>query len=572
MRSPVNNETPAPVGEQPEGDAGPAGRSLPKPKLSVRGKAFVLRRWPYILLFALMAGALAARLVYFSQHETYTTDSYYFLMLARSIRAGTGYTIRGMAHYKYLPGYPLLIALFSYIFRDYAWTAGIIAALGGVFSLLFTYLLGRELFNDLTGLMGAAILAFQPVFFQFSASPMTEGVFTLFFTAGLYYLLTGCRRASPARRLVGAALGGLALVTRVQGGLFLPLAVLVILLYRKEARLKLWEAPVMLGLFAVPLGVFLIRNLIRTGKLTAYSEEYQQNSALTLSLLWQRGKLMFWDTLYVKVLFYLGAAVALFRKWKAFLILFGWFFLFLSFHVFWYYAHPRFLAPAIPAVALLAAYFLYSVGELAWKGLAPAGPVRRALKGRERGKAADTTAAVGRYVAIGLVALAFCFTMYSNVVNTEHETRWQIQQMAGDMGGRAIPKAADYIMGHISPGESVATNVGPYFAWAYGGKVYYLCSVPVGCPFEPVDVEPPDLVDKLIANGVRYLVVTFRTGGTSDLDFPGVPEDARRELAATGITQDEVQHLKLVGYWSESYPGRKPPQGFVAVFEIVPTD
>ena len=78
------------------------------------------------------------------------------------------------------------------------------------------------------------IVAFQPTFLKWTILPMTEGLFTFLFALGVYLLLTGCHRASPARRALGALAGGLCLFIRWEGVLFAPLAILVILLYLKE--------------------------------------------------------------------------------------------------------------------------------------------------------------------------------------------------------------------------------------------------------------------------------------------------------------------------------------------------
>jgi len=546
------------------------------------------------LAFVLVS-ALIVRLYYFSQHSVYTTDSYYFLLLARSIRGGAGYTVRGFAHYKYFPGYPLLIAFLSIFLRNYEWTAGIIAAVSGVISVLFSYLIGKELFSEVAGLLGASILAFHPVFMQFTASPMTEGLFTALFCAGLYLLITGCRGGSSFRRVLGFALAGLSLATRVEGILFIPLALLVIFLYWKENRPKPWEIPLMLFVYSLPLGLYLLRNILRAGRLSAYTQEYEKTKAINLRLMVERTRLLAWNTLYDKLLFYLGSLVALLRRWKAFLILFGWFFLFVVFHVFWYYTHPRFLAPALPAVCILAGYFLYEACSIClrainhiWERAKGFAGIQASGKGIVSGAQVDKAALVcksssesvdgkrgkglklARGCIIAFFALLFCLVIFQNVRNAEHEVRWQINTMAGDMGGRAIKHAVDFFKQNGGCSQVIATTVGPYFAWEYKGPVLYTKDVPVAIPFEKADVKPPDLIRKLAERKVRYFLITNISGGKKDLIFPGVPEDARKELAQAGVRQSEVKRLRLVKYWNEYYRGRKPPRVFVAIFEILP--
>lgn len=542
------------------------------------GKWKDFKVWSRIFLALILVSAFAIRVYYFSCHTVYTTDSYYYLTLAKSLRSGTGYAVRGIAHNKYFPLYPLLIAFFSIFLRNYEWTAGILAALGGVISILFVYLLGKELMSEIAGIIGAALLAFHPVFVQFTCFPMTEGVFTALFTGGLYYFLTGFTRRSFKRRVAGAILGGLSLATRVEGILFLPLALLIILMYSKEYDFRFREVPVLCVPYFLPAGLFFLRNIISIGRLSAYTAEYEATSAINARLMWQRTRLLAWNTLYDKYLFYLGSAMAVLRKRKAFFILFGWFFLFVAFHVFWYYTHPRFLTPALPAVCLLAGYFIAEGAQIVLKEFTGDGWVGRmfrrhgGLAKREKSMSSESTTLmfrIVRFCGLALFALIFVGFMFQNIRNSEKETRWQIDTMAGDMGGRGIVYAVQYLKTHGGTSQTVATTVGPYFAWEYGGPVLYTRDVPVAIPFEKADVSPPDLVRKLSKKGVRFLILTNVSGGKEALIFPGVPKDVRIELAQARVEQDEVNMLKLVKYWNEYYPGRKGSRIFVAIFEIL---
>jgi len=194
---------------------------------------FARDHWQLLVVVGIMGGAFALRMYYLSKHTEYTADSYYFLILARSIRDTFTYAVRGVTHTKYLPGYPGAIWLGSYLVGGLERSANLIAVLGGTFTVLVTYGLGRELFDKWVGVVAAFIVAFQPTFLKWTTLPMTEGLFTFLFAGGIYLLLTGCKRASPARRTLGAVAGGLCFLTRWEGILFLPLMVLILLLYMK---------------------------------------------------------------------------------------------------------------------------------------------------------------------------------------------------------------------------------------------------------------------------------------------------------------------------------------------------
>src|SRR5450756_2538791 len=64
-----------------------------------RAARIAKEHWPALLIVAFMAGAFFLRLYYLSKHTEYTADSYYFLILARSIRDTFTYTVRGCLLY-----------------------------------------------------------------------------------------------------------------------------------------------------------------------------------------------------------------------------------------------------------------------------------------------------------------------------------------------------------------------------------------------------------------------------------------------------------------------------------------
>jgi 4-amino-4-deoxy-L-arabinose transferase-like glycosyltransferase len=329
--------------------AGKRGR-----RASERALEFAKAHWHILIVVAIMVAAFLIRLHYLSKHTEYTADSYYFLILARSIRDTFTYTVRGIAHTKYLPGYPISIWLGGYVAGGLQRSANLIALLGATFTVLLTYGIGRELFNKWAGVVAALIVAFQPTFLKWTVLPMTEGLFTFLFAAGVYLLLTGFKRASLPRRTLGAVAGGLCFLVRWEGILFLPLMVLIAIIYFKGSEFKWWEALVMLFVFGLPMGIYVARNLIVTGKTTSYLGEFREYSMkVTYQVLKHRVKVLVWnglsDSLFA-VLFFIGALYCLVRKkWKAFLLVGGWYALFAGFHLFWYYSYERFMAPPVPA-------------------------------------------------------------------------------------------------------------------------------------------------------------------------------------------------------------------------------
>jgi len=556
-------------------------------RLKQHARAFARDHWHILLVLAIMGAAFGLRMYYLSRHTEYTADSYYFLILARSIRDTFTYTVRGIAHTKYLPGFPIMIWLGSYITGSLTRAANLIAVLGGTFTVLATYGIGRELVNKWVGVVAALIVAFQPTFLKWTVLPMTEGLFTFLFAGGVYLLITGAKRASSNRRLLGAIAGGLCFLVRWEGILFLPLAVLIMIIYFKDSRVRVWEPFVMLAVFALPMGIYVVRNLIETGKITSYVGEFREYSTkVSYQILKHRAKVYVWngmsDALF-SGLFLVGSAWALVRKkWKLFFVAVGWFALFAGFHLFWYYAYERFMAPAVPAVGLIIGFLFVDAAGLSWAFFKADGWVARKVTGRSvaaeaapaptdeissdnaerlsgqpsRGLAISLRAA--QVVCLVLIAALLAVTVGHGLARADEVIKQNYLAFADDHGGAGMKQAADWL-NQNAPGQLVAADAGPYFEWLYyPGDVLYMRPVPWDLPVEPADIVYTDVPRNLYDRGVRYLVIGQTEKGVED------------ELTIFGITGQFRKFVRPVVQWVNHYDFPEPHDLTTAIFEVLP--
>jgi len=577
-----------------------------------RALAFFKAHWHILILVAIMLAAFFLRLYYLGKHTEYTADSYYFLILARSIRDTFTYTVRGVAHTKYLPGYPITIWLGSYVFGSLTRAANMIALLGGTFTVLVTYGIGRELFNKWAGLAAALIVAFQPTFLKWTVLPMTEGLFTFLFAAGVWLFITGSKRASPARRTLGAIAGGLCFLVRWEGMLFLPLAVLVMLVYRKGSRVRWWEPVVMLIAFGLPMGIYITRNLIVTGKVTSYVGEFREYSIkVTLPILKHRAKVYIWqgmsDALFSVALFIGSVYLLVRKKWKGFFIAVGWFALFAGFHLFWYYAYERFMAPAVPAVGLVIGFLFVDLAALSWAFFARDGWLARRRYGMpaaapaplgaalppgaepppmppggtmpvphdgispETGKARHVQAVnvprngriwlrAAQVVCMVVLAVLLVGLVGHGLVRANEVIKQDYLAFSDDHGGAGMAQAADWLNQH-APGQLVAADAGPYFDWLYyPGDVLYLRPVPWDLPVENADIAyTGNVTGELYERGVRYMVIGQTEKGVTD------------ELQIFGLnTPYDMAHIRPVAQWTNHYDYPTPHDLQTVIFEVLP--
>lgn len=580
----------------------------PGPPFRERALVFARAHWHVLLLVAIMAAAFLLRMHYLSKHTEYTADSYYFLILARSIRDTFTYTVRGVAHTKYLPGYPIMIWLGGFLTGGLERAANLLAVLGATFTVLATYGIGRELFNKWAGLAAAFVVAFQPTFLKWTVLPMTEGLFTFLFAAGVWLTITGCKRGSPARRVLAALAGGMCFLVRWEGILFIALMALIMIVYYKGSGFRAWEPAVILLAFGLPMGISVVRNLIVTGKVTSYVGEFREYSMkVTFPILKHRAKVYIWngmsDALF-SALFMIGSVWLLVRrKWKAFLVAVGWFALFAGFHLFWYYAYERFMAPAVPAVGLVIGFLFVDLAALSWAFFSPDGWFIRKLKGIDTAQdapslpeeadellgapapSADQASAdapkgsdsrmrrhhgrspsgqrvglrAAQVACLLVLSLFFIFVTWHGLVRADKVIAENYKAFSDDHGGVAgMEKAADWLEAN-APATLVAADAGPMFTWLYyPGDVLLLRPVPWDLPVEQGDVIYEQAPRRLYERGVRYMVLS-----EPDRSIEG-------ELELFGIVGTNRPYVKEVARWTTHYDFPEPHDLDTVIFEVLP--
>lgn len=113
------------------------------------------------------------------------------------------------------------------------------AALAGTATVGATYLLGTEWHGRAAGLVAAALAALSPWHLVFSRIAFRGILLPLATTLGLYLAYSGLRRASGWRLIASGAAFGLALHTYSVSRLFIPLALLVVLLSQRRRIVEL---------------------------------------------------------------------------------------------------------------------------------------------------------------------------------------------------------------------------------------------------------------------------------------------------------------------------------------------
>jgi len=164
------------------------------------------------------------------------------------------------------PGYPFLIAAVYGIFGRSPIMVIFLQLVFGTLVCLLVYRIGREIFNEKTGLIAALFLAFDLPSISYTNSLLTETLFTLLLTGSIYCLVGFFKHPNKFLLLSTGVLLGLAALCRpIAQYLFIPLGIIFILLGPGELKKRMVHYLILTVVFFVMLAPWLIRNYTLTG-------------------------------------------------------------------------------------------------------------------------------------------------------------------------------------------------------------------------------------------------------------------------------------------------------------------
>ena len=127
------------------------------------------------------------------------------------------------------PFYYLVLGLFGSLLRDYFLVGKLLSVLGAGFGLRIAGGLLRRLWTPEVGVYGTLFIAANPVFLEYTYRACTDMIFWLLFTSSLALLFSGETHRMRSWILAGI-LAGTAWLTRYNGGVLVPTALLVALI------------------------------------------------------------------------------------------------------------------------------------------------------------------------------------------------------------------------------------------------------------------------------------------------------------------------------------------------------
>jgi 4-amino-4-deoxy-L-arabinose transferase-like glycosyltransferase len=275
-------------------------------------------------LTLIVLGALVLRLLLLLARGDYVIyDEAYYLLLARSLRAGDGFALNGLPHVALSPLQPVVVAALSVVGLPDLWASRLLAAVCGTALIVPVTMLARRWGGDRAVVPAALLVATAPALLAFV--PFAAGQWNLYFGSEPLFLLLGTSVIVAAVRAVDtstwrawAALGVLAALsylTRLEGAVLGvatgAVAVTFLMVRRRWNELPKAAIAVATGLIvALPYFVYLRATLGRwalSGRVQAAAGEVAPANASTVtarrrealhSFVWGGDREALWRALY----------------------------------------------------------------------------------------------------------------------------------------------------------------------------------------------------------------------------------------------------------------------------------
>ena len=199
-------------------------------------------------------------------------DSLVYIAAAKSILSGTGYSIYGAPINHFPPLYSMFLAATSLFAKNLIQAARFLNAIlfsvnVTLFSLAVYTTSGRKLMTTTL-----AILFFfsSASFIEIHSYAWSEPLFIAFSLACILLLSLYIVRQTLPLLITSSLALGLAMVTRYTGLAFLPAALVIVFAGQAGQKLgkRLRDTGIWLVLASMPIGLFVIRNLLQNGAMT----------------------------------------------------------------------------------------------------------------------------------------------------------------------------------------------------------------------------------------------------------------------------------------------------------------
>ncbi|HWL93815.1 MAG TPA: glycosyltransferase family 39 protein [Phycisphaerae bacterium] len=226
-----------------------------------------LRAADYLFFVAIFLLALSLRIIYLVQisksplFDSPILDAEAHDQWARMILDGVQ-PFQGSAYFK-APLYPFFLAFTRLVFGDQYWFPRIVQIMIGSATCGFVYLIGRDAFNRLVGVIAGIGAALYWVMIYFDAELLLEPLSTFFSLVSLWLILRAAKHATIWPWIAAGLFMGLSAITRPNVLIYMPFVALWILwIERNRFRFAFSRAVAWSVACAIPILPVTLRNYV----------------------------------------------------------------------------------------------------------------------------------------------------------------------------------------------------------------------------------------------------------------------------------------------------------------------
>jgi 4-amino-4-deoxy-L-arabinose transferase-like glycosyltransferase len=211
-------------------------------------------------------------------------DSSEYFALSDSLLAAGHFALPGEAYeYFRTPGYPAFAATIVYVTGSYAAVTFIQILLTFITALLLLRVVTRMCPRP-TGEIASLLFLANPLVLTLSLQVMTDALFTFLLFAGIAALVVYLPRRPLLATVLAALLFDAAVYVRPMGILALPICIAPILISRLSVQRKLTYAALLVGIVALLMLPWMVRNRVHSGVLAFSSITSYQLAAYNLPI------------------------------------------------------------------------------------------------------------------------------------------------------------------------------------------------------------------------------------------------------------------------------------------------
>ena len=224
-----------------------------------------MRKCAGIFIFALLVRLVFITVWYETGNgDRISADSTGYLPIGQSIVEWKGFQFEGKPFTRRAPLYCLFVGILSKL-TPFPLGIYIAQALIGAFSCVLLYVMGRKMFDEISGFFAACFFSVDYATLRFTVEVMPENIFVLWLLLGFYYFISFTKSAGKTDLVLSSLFMGLAALTKDGIVYFVPVMALGFLAGRRPFKIGVLTAVSFLMLFVLTIGPWALRNTLLIG-------------------------------------------------------------------------------------------------------------------------------------------------------------------------------------------------------------------------------------------------------------------------------------------------------------------